>query len=222
MEAGAISGWRLISRWIIVSTEWCSASSISTVNWNRQDKGLRARRPLHSSENLVHHIERTGRVAEAEYPFRGHNCAESPIRRRKFRHGFGLKELATLPRDETRRGLRLFAARTVGRDPCTGIHLSIELRNKDKRKPRFERRRAVRALPDRVPIVEAIPNTLRTLTDLCGTHERMGGEHLGTILDWNEPVARDRHSVHIERVDEFLFFPAIEIDRTRKRGHHYE
>lgn len=84
----------------------------------------------------------------------------------KFGHGLGLEELAALTSRPAGPGLRLFATCAVGGDAGAGIHLTVELGKKHERYAGAQGGRAGGALPDGVPVIEAVPDLLCALADL--------------------------------------------------------
>src|ERR1035441_11026875 len=77
-----------------------------------------------------------------------------------------------------RPALRLLAARAVGRDPRSRVHLPVELGEEHEGDPRAQVWRTGRSLPDCAPVVEPVPDLLCALANLVGAHGGMRGEHL--------------------------------------------
>src|SRR5436305_836446 len=82
----------------------------------------------------------------------------------------------------------LVSAGAIGCYAGTGIHLPVELGNKNEGQPRPDGRRAAGPPPDGRYAVKPVPNALGPLPHFFGTHERMRHKHLRSHLRRNEPV----------------------------------
>ena len=154
----------------------------------------------------------SGELSQHGPPFR----TRFPCGRRQLRHGPGLKDLACLPGNPSRRSLRFLTTRAVRRDPRSCVHLPIKLREQHKSKPRAQCWRTRRSLPDCAELIKAVPHALRTIRNVSGAHARMRRKHLGPDGRGDQPVPRDRRALHRLRIEGLLLFPAIEVHRARK------
>src|SRR5262249_35185176 len=108
-------------------------------------------------------------------------------------------------------------ASAVGRDPGVRVHLSIELRDQHKRNARADRFDDARARPHMAPAVELIPRALSPEPDLLEGHRWMGCVEPWPAIFMNEPMLRDRHTVHERAATSLIDRPLLEVQSTRER-----
>lgn len=140
----------------------------------------------------------------------------------QVRHRLCLEQFPALARYKSGRRLCFFPSRTICRNPRSGIHLSIQLREEDEPQPRAQGWRATRSSPDGTQCVKAVPYFLRAIAYLARTHQRMWREHLGSDTRGYQPETRDWRTVHKRWVFRLFLLPIIEVHCTGKRCHHHK
>src|SRR5579875_780868 len=70
--------------------------------------------------------------------------------------------------------------------------------------------------------VEIVPYRLGSGAHLLRGHARVRHEHLGSLIGWNEPVARDGNAVDCWRLIAQALFPTFEIHGAAERGQHHK